>query len=80
MLTAPLSFFEQQPVGRILNRMSTDMDLVDTRLMNAVEMALSNVTAFIASLCLVASSAFVTIGLLLPFIFVIGWIQAQFRV
>jgi hypothetical protein len=49
MLTASLSFFEWQPMGLILNRMSTDMDFADTRIMKGVDMALSAVIASIAS-------------------------------
>lgn len=79
LLLAPLSFFEQQPVGRILNRLSLDMNLVDTRVMNGLDMTLSALTAFIASLCLVASSALITIVLLIPFVFTIAWFQARFR-
>ncbi|KAJ3317941.1 hypothetical protein HDV06_001051 [Boothiomyces sp. JEL0866] len=37
LLKAPLSFFDQNPIGRILNRMSKDVFAVDKELMNAVE-------------------------------------------
>lgn len=37
LMHATMTFFESQPIGRIMNRISTDLDQVDGDLINAID-------------------------------------------
>jgi ABC-type multidrug transport system fused ATPase/permease subunit len=80
LLAAPFAYFQRQPVGRIINRMTLDVQAVDVQIMNCVDGLVGTGTGMIASLCLVAVAAPITIIAIVPFIIVVLWAQARFRV
>eukprot|EP00051_Salpingoeca_urceolata_P018547 m.260888 g.260888 ORF g.260888 m.260888 type:complete len:1419 (-) comp19220_c0_seq3:108-4364(-) len=55
VVKAPMSFFDQTPTGRIINRFSKDLDDIDVQLPNVIEQLLQNILQIVASLILVAT-------------------------
>ncbi|KAJ3492703.1 hypothetical protein NLG97_g5201 [Lecanicillium saksenae] len=80
LIGAPLWFFQQNPTGRILNRMSRDLDSMDSRLMNAIDGLLAAGTTMLASVAIVASSGLYLFGAVVPFLLIVGWCLQRFRV
>ncbi|KAJ6785291.1 hypothetical protein PWT90_01091 [Aphanocladium album] len=80
LIGAPLWFFQQNPTGRILNRMSRDLDSMDSRLMNAIDGLLAAGTTMLASVAIVASSGVFLFGAVVPFLLIVGWCLQRFRV
>eukprot|EP00038_Savillea_parva_P006061 m.161407 g.161407 ORF g.161407 m.161407 type:complete len:1586 (+) comp12073_c0_seq1:309-5066(+) len=79
LLAAPLLFFHQNPPGRILNRLSTDLHKVDTLLPDILYQFLDNFVLLLSALIL----AVVVVPWLLVLLVLIGWfyykIQAIYR-
>lgn len=69
----PLSFFDQTPIGRIINRSSYDFDMIDNDMMFTLRSTLNAILAFIICVCLIAKIFPETIPIMilifLPFIF-----------
>lgn len=80
LMAAPLSFFQQNPTGRILNRLSRDVGAMDTDLMNAVDGLLVAGTTLFASVSIVTSSGVYLIAAVIPFLVVVGWCLQRYRV
>ncbi|XWW96772.1 hypothetical protein V2A60_004752 [Cordyceps javanica] len=80
LVGAPLWFFQQNPTGRILNRMSRDLDSMDSRLMNAIDGLLAAGTTMLASVAIVASSGVYLFAAVVPFLLIVGWCLQRFRV
>ncbi|KAK7462637.1 hypothetical protein BaRGS_00038317, partial [Batillaria attramentaria] len=53
MLRCPMSFYDTTPLGRIVNRFSSDMDEVDVRLPQTVEIFIANILHVLFSLALI---------------------------
>ena len=70
---APTRFFDVTPIGRILNRWTSDINTVDGQLQNSFRAALSGVLNFLASftviVCVVPSFA--------PFAICIAWLYVR---
>ena len=80
LIGAPLWFFERNPTGRILNRMSRDLESMDIKLMNAIDGLLAAGTTMLASVAIVASSGVYLLGAVIPFLLIVGWCLQRFRV
>ncbi len=80
LVGAPLWFFQQNPTGRVLNRLSRDLDAMDSRLMNAIDGLLAAGTTMLASVAIVASSGVYLFGAVVPFLLMVGWCLQRFRV
>ncbi|CAF3925067.1 unnamed protein product [Rotaria sp. Silwood2] len=68
-----LSFFEQTPIGRIINRCSTDFDMIDNDMMFTLRSTLNATLGFITCFILIANFLPETIPIMIiifiPFIF-----------
>lgn len=80
ILSAPISYFQRQPTGRILNRLSSDIEALDTKIMNAANAALGCATSLLASLCLIAASSPIVVATRVPHNLVTGHYTSRFRV
>ncbi|PSR82837.1 P-loop containing nucleoside triphosphate hydrolase protein [Coniella lustricola] len=80
LLDAPVSYFQRQSTGRILNRMSSDIESLDTSIINAVDAVLGCAAKLLASLCLIAVSAPIVAAVVVPYVAITTFYQLRFRV
>ncbi|EDV28862.1 uncharacterized protein TRIADDRAFT_19489, partial [Trichoplax adhaerens] len=72
ILSAPMSFFDTTPSGKIINRFSRDLDEVDTQLVFYADRAISLVLLTVATLTIVSISYPWILLAVFPMIFVTG--------
>ena len=70
---APVRFFDVTPIGRILNRFTTDMNTIDSNLWGSSKMCLYGVLNFLASLSVIIS----LVPHFIPFALFIAWLYIR---
>ena len=70
---APVRFFDVTPIGRILNRFTTDMNTIDDALWNSARMCLLGVLNFLASISVILS----VVPHFTPFALFIAWLYVR---
>ncbi|KAJ3269825.1 Multidrug resistance-associated protein 1 [Terramyces sp. JEL0728] len=74
LLRAPLSFFDQNPIGRILNRFSSDVEKLDRNIGYQLLMFTLNLIAIVCNIILIAISNYFVLGLfVLIGLFIYQW-------
>jgi ABC-type multidrug transport system fused ATPase/permease subunit len=70
---APARFFDVTPIGRILNRFTTDMGTIDGALQNSARNCLSGMLNFVASFTVIL----VVVPMFAPFALFIAWLYIR---
>lgn len=70
---APARFFDITPIGRILNRFTTDINTIDGALMNSARACISGVFNFLASFIAIL----VIVPTFAPFALIISWLYIR---
>ncbi|KAJ7109921.1 P-loop containing nucleoside triphosphate hydrolase protein [Mycena epipterygia] len=70
---APARFFDVTPIGRILNRFTTDINTIDGALQNSARQCLSGVLNFVASFSVIL----VVVPTFAPFALFIAWLYVR---
>ncbi|KAI9352989.1 P-loop containing nucleoside triphosphate hydrolase protein [Zopfochytrium polystomum] len=79
VFSAPISFTQTNPVGRIVSRFSKDVDDVDNFLPEALRIALFTMSLVLASLFSIAALSPTFLASLLPGLAVFYWLQGYYR-
>ena len=69
VLRAPMAFFHANPVGRVTNRFSKDIDDVDKNSMPNIQKFIQSVFSLIGSLILMCTTTVYTTALVVPMFF-----------
>ena len=79
LLNAPMSFYDSQPVGRILNRLSKDVESIDQQLWLFVFLTIISFTGVCGIVVLLTYSSWPMIGLFIPLITIYFFILKYYQ-
>ena len=77
VLRCPMSFFESTPLGRIINRFSKDMDLIDEAIPRNVEEMLRFILQLVATIVAISYSTPVILAPFVPIALLYVFIQVR---
>ncbi|KAH3867978.1 hypothetical protein DPMN_031114 [Dreissena polymorpha] len=73
VLRSPMAFFDTVPVGRILNRFSSDVDMLDNRFPDIFRMWIYNALTTVAGVIVIIVCAPIFAAVIIPTIIIIGF-------
>jgi ABC-type multidrug transport system fused ATPase/permease subunit len=77
LFRAPMSFFDANPLGRILNYFSTDMDTADLALPLDVQLWLIAVTSLLSTVITIAFAAPIFLAIIIPILIINAFVQVR---
>lgn len=80
LMTATMQYFESQPIGRILNRLSSDIDTIDTGLLDTSDGLLVAVGSILTSIFVILITAPYLIVIAIPLAALSHYFQQLYRV
>ncbi|OLN87153.1 Oligomycin resistance ATP-dependent permease YOR1-like protein 2, partial [Colletotrichum chlorophyti] len=79
VLRAPISFFDTTPLGRIANRFSKDVDVMDNKLTDSLTMYLMTIGTIIATFALIIGHFYLFVAALVPLVIIYVCIASYYR-
>ncbi|KAJ3683780.1 hypothetical protein LUZ60_014007 [Juncus effusus] len=79
LVNAPVSFFDKNPSGRVLNRLSSDLYTVDDSLPFIMNILLANLFSLIGTVIVLSYAQLSFLILLIPFWFIYNRLQFYYR-
>jgi ATP-binding cassette subfamily C (CFTR/MRP) protein 1 len=79
IMSAPMSFFDTTPIGRIINRFSRDQDIIDSTLMDTLRMIIFMVCIVLATFIMIIIVTPLFCIPLLPILIVYYMVQRSYR-
>jgi ABC-type multidrug transport system fused ATPase/permease subunit len=76
---APMSFFDTTPLGRIINRLSRDVDTVDVNIPMTMRIWLGTFSGVFTTICVIAYSTPIFLTVVLPLGFLYYFVQVGLR-
>ena len=80
VLHAPMSFFDTTPIGRIINRFSSDMNIIDSKLVDTLRMYISTLFAIGSTIIVISTVTPIFTLCLIPILIFYALQQAYFTV
>ncbi|CAG2119914.1 unnamed protein product, partial [Medioppia subpectinata] len=74
-LHAPMSFFDTTPLGRVLNRFSKDIDIMDTAMQYTLRVLLNTSFTVVATIVIISIQTPIFLAVFFPVMIVYYWIQ-----
>lgn len=77
IMRSPMSFFDTTPSGRILNRFSSDVDVIDNTLPGTLRVALTQVFIVLSTLIVISYSTPIFMTVIIPLGFLYYLVQVS---
>ena len=78
ILRAPMAFFDTTPLGRILNRFSKDVDILDTNVPQFTQNFLMTLAPLCSTLVIIIYSTPVFVAVVVPLMAIFVFLQVRF--
>jgi ABC-type multidrug transport system fused ATPase/permease subunit len=75
---APMAFFDTTPLGRIINRLSRDVDTVDVNIPMTMRIWLGTFSGVFTTICVIAYSTPIFLAVVVPLGFLYYFVQVIF--